>query len=127
MKKLFKSILAILLLSALTLNLYADEKVNDEALKKEIPLKFEKDKAYVYVVYPQGEEVAYNTGKEKVRWGYEIFYGRYTAGILVSGGGWSFKDLSIKKTSTQEIKRGRIYGAVKYNGEWRACVIETVN
>lgn len=33
----------------------------------------------------------------------------------------------LKKTSTQEIKRGRIYGAVKYNGEWRACVIETVN
>lgn len=42
MKKLFKSILAILLLSALTLNLYADEKVNDEALKEEIPLKYVK-------------------------------------------------------------------------------------
>lgn len=39
MKKLIKSILAILLFSAFTLNLYADEKVNDEALKKEIPLK----------------------------------------------------------------------------------------
>lgn len=88
---------------AVNINAILYEKVNDEALKKEIPLK------------------------EKVRWGYEIFYGRYTAGILVSGGGWSFKDLSIKKTSTQEIKRGRIYGAVKYNGEWRACVIETVN
>lgn len=34
MKKLIKSILAILLFSAFTLNLYADEKVNDEALKK---------------------------------------------------------------------------------------------
>lgn len=30
MKKLIKSILAILLFSAFTLNLYADEKVNDE-------------------------------------------------------------------------------------------------
>ena len=42
MKKLIKSILAILLFSAFTLNLYADEKVNDEALKKEIPLKYVK-------------------------------------------------------------------------------------
>lgn len=90
-------------------------------------IKFDKDKAYVYVVYPQGEEVAYNTGKEKVRWGYEAFYGNYTAGILGSGGSWSLKDMSIKSTSTQEIKRGRIYGAVKYDGEWRACVIETVD
>lgn len=90
-------------------------------------VKFDKDKAYVYVVYPQGEEVAYNTGKEKVRWGYEAFYGNYTAGILGSGGSWSLKDISIKSTSTQEIKRGRIYGAVKYDGEWRACVIETVD
>lgn len=90
-------------------------------------IKFDKDKAYVEVVYPQGEEVAYNTGKEKVNWGYEWFFGNYTAGISVSGGGWSFEDLNIKSTSTQEIKRGRIYGAVKYNGEWRACVIETVD
>ena len=42
MKKLIKSILAILLFSAFTPNLYADEKVNDEALKKEIPLKYVK-------------------------------------------------------------------------------------
>lgn len=42
MKKLIKPILAILLFSAFTLNLYADEKVNDEALKKEIPLKYVK-------------------------------------------------------------------------------------
>ena len=90
-------------------------------------VRFEKDKAYVYVVYPQGEEVAYNTGKEKVRWSSEAFYGSYTVGILGSGGSWSFKNLDFKRTSTQEIKRGRIYGAVKYNGEWRACVIETAD
>lgn len=35
--------------------------------------------------------------------------------------------LNLKSPGTQEIRRGRIYGAVKYGGQWRACLIETAN
>lgn len=84
----------------------------------------DEDGMHVLVVYPQGEEVAYNTGKEKVVWGYDWFRGRYTFSTLFETG-WEFKSLDLTPNKEIEILRGRIYAAVKYNGKWKACIIET--
>lgn len=78
----------------------------------------------VIVVYPQGEERAYNTGKEKVAWGYEWFRGNFQISFkhLMT---WIFDSLTMEPACDMEIARGQIYAAVKYNGKWKACVIET--
>lgn len=84
----------------------------------------DEDGMHVLVVYPQGEETAYNTGKEKVVWGYDWFRGRYTFASLYDTE-WKFESLDLTPNKEIEILRGRIYAAVKYNGKWKACIIET--
>lgn len=81
----------------------------------------------VSVVFPSGEEIAYNEGREKVRWEMMWFSGTFMVGFTsnLTGGGFIPSSLTVSSPTTVEINRGRVYGAVKYNGEWRICVIET--
>lgn len=79
----------------------------------------------IAVVFPQGEEVAYDEGREVVRWEMNWFSGSFQVGFSNKGGGWKYDSVKIDQATEVEIKRGRVYGAVKYNNEWRACVIET--
>ena len=85
------------------------------------------DDNVVYVVFPQGEELAYNTGREIVKWDCDWFYGKYVIGFSF-GLGYSYfgvSSIQFESASKISIGRGCIYAAVKFNGEWRGCVIRT--
>ncbi len=79
------------------------------------------------VTFPQGEDVAYNDGREVVRWELSWFSGTFILSFSnnLHGGGWNTKVQSVGITTDVNIIRGRIYAAVKYDNQWRACVIET--
>ena len=81
----------------------------------------------ILITYPQGEEVALNEGREVVRWDFTPFSGNFVVGTSLNIGTGSFNNPELKEISTSEtaIKRGEIYAAVKYNGEWRAVKIFT--
>lgn len=84
----------------------------------------------VYVTYPQGEDVAYNEGREAVRWSLDWFSGNFEISCLynLSGsGGNKFKSgiKSFEPNTKIDINRAKMYGAVKYDGKWKACVIAT--
>lgn len=81
----------------------------------------------IVVIFPQGEEVDYHTGREVVRWDKQWFSGNFKIGFgsNLAGGGFHYKNVSFSPSKDISIIRGRIYGAVKYNDQWRACVIET--
>ncbi|MCM1515723.1 MAG: hypothetical protein NC080_04800 [Paraprevotella sp.] len=80
------------------------------------------------IVYPQHEETAINDGREKVNWDFMVMSGTFGASLNVNlGGTTSYKITPFVTPSVTNvtIDRGEMYGAVKYDGEWRACVIST--
>lgn len=81
----------------------------------------------IRVIFPQGEERDTGTGREVVRWDKQWFSGNFMLGFKsnLAGGGFKYDKASFSPAKDVSIIRGRIYGAVKYNGEWRACIIET--
>ena len=82
----------------------------------------------IRVIFPHGkEEGDYHTGREVVRWDKQWFSGNFMIGFKsnMSGGGFHYKNMSFSPAKDVSIIRGRIYGAVKYDNQWRACVIET--
>ncbi len=83
------------------------------------------DARRILVVYPQGEEVAYNEGRDVVRWELQWFSGNCVIGFSTGGNGWSTEVKEFSQAVTCTILRGQIYAAVKYNNEWKACIIET--
>lgn len=87
----------------------------------------EVDSKTIRVIYPQGEEKDWNTGREVVKWDAEWFSGDFSVGFAYNspGGGFKFGSLDVKAAKKVHIVRGQIYGAVKYRNEWRACVIAT--
>lgn len=88
----------------------------------------DKNDLTVYVTFPQDEGVAYNKGREKIEWDFSWFSGYFVIGFgtnLVNS--FDITSLDIAPLNNVEITRGAVYFATKYNGEWRACVIKTVN
>ena len=87
----------------------------------------EVDSKTIRVIYPQGEEKDWNTGREVVKWDAEWFSGDFSVGFAYNspGGGFKFGSLDVKAAKKVHIVRGQIYGAVKYRNEWRACVTAT--
>lgn len=81
------------------------------------------------VVYPQGEDKAYNDGREVVRWDFEWFSGYFTMGIGYNPISQKFAQgkIECKQAVKSSISRGEIYAAVKYDGQWRAARIYTGN
>jgi len=82
---------------------------------------------HIIIVYPQGEKIVYNSGREVVRWDQKWCSGNFLVGLRTSSSNWQIS-MSLKKISSAKevsIVRGRVYGAVKYNNEWRACIIES--
>lgn len=69
----------------------------------------------------------YRTGREVVKWDYDWFSGIYTLGFStnLSTGSLHIKNFNFSSSKDVKILRGKVYGAVKYNDEWRACIIET--
>lgn len=83
----------------------------------------------VTLLFPQDEDFAFDEGKETHRWDIQPFSGTITGIIThVINGNTTFglDDISFGDSVDVVIGRGRIYGAVKYQNEWRACVIESV-
>ena len=72
------------------------------------------------------EKISCNTGRVITRWDYKIFSGNFSVGFSSTiGGKYRFDNINISSSKSVSITRGKIYGAVKYDDEWRACVIET--
>ena len=83
------------------------------------------DLSKMYVVFPQGEETLYNTGKQKVEWDARWLDGTYTFGFSFTNGTFGSVSGSLKSNTKVNISRGTVYGAVNYNGQWKACIITT--
>ena len=82
----------------------------------------------IIILYPQDEDRAEGEGKETHRWDITPFSGKVTASVksIINGATtFNLKNFSMGECVDVKIGRGRIYGAVKYNNEWRACVIES--
>lgn len=81
----------------------------------------------IVVIFPQGEDVEYGTGREVVKWDKQWFSGNFVIGFSsnLTPGSFNYKNVSFSPAKDVSIIRGRIYGAVKYDNQWRACVIET--
>lgn len=81
----------------------------------------------VYVIYPQGEDFEYDKGREVVRWDCDWFDGNYIIGFNIGIGYRSFgvSDLTFERASEIKLGRACIYAAVKYDDEWRGCIIKT--
>lgn len=85
-----------------------------------------KEDKVIKVVFPQGEEVDYRSGREVIKWDERWFSGIFKIGFKYNpDGGLKFDDLKLSPSNGMKIIRARIYGAVKYDNEWRACIIET--
>lgn len=76
------------------------------------------------VVVPQIEKHAYNDGREVYRFDTDWLSGNYTVGVQVYP---SIKkaNVSFKAPYKAHIARGCVYGAVKWNGKWKAARIYT--
>lgn len=82
---------------------------------------FSADKATGYsVIFPQYEDKATNDGREQVNWDFRI---HAQAGVKIGGGGITPTFSPVGDPEKIEIRRGEIYAAVKYNNQWKACVI----
>lgn len=82
----------------------------------------------IIILYPQDEDRAEGEGKETHRWDITPFSGKVTVSVksIINGATtFNLKNFSMGECVDVKIGRGRIYGAVKYNNEWRACVIES--
>ena len=76
----------------------------------------------IRLIFPQTEEVVYNDRREKVSWDFNWFPTLNSSSINASG---QYTDGEYMLTELQDItvNRGEFYGAVKYDGKWKACVI----
>lgn len=75
--------------------------------------------------YPQYEERATNDGREQINWDFNVSIGMSLTWMI---GGGSTPDVQVsvpKQLTNVSINRGETYAAVKYNNQWRACVITT--
>jgi hypothetical protein len=71
------------------------------------------------------EKVDRNTSRETQEFYLEWFSGNFQVGYTTNGTGfkWSNFNGNIKNVTHVELKRGIIYGAVKWNGKWKAARI----
>lgn len=97
----------------------------DDADKKRGIFAVPDDLSKMYVVFPQGEDTVYNTGKLKVEWDAKWLDGTYTFGFSFINGALGKTTASLRSNTKVTICRGTIYGAVNYNGQWKACIITT--
>ncbi len=76
------------------------------------------------VVVPQIEKHAYNDGREVYRFDTDWLSGNYTVGVQVYPN-IKKANVSFKAPYKAHIARGCVYGAVKWNGKWKAARIYT--
>ena len=83
------------------------------------------DKKYHYLL-PQGEETAYNQGREVYRFDLQILpYGILTYFSLGNGQGYQNYTKMMPSVSITTLDRGLVYAGVKFNGEWKGAYIST--
>jgi hypothetical protein len=81
----------------------------------------------IAVVFPQGEDVAWNDGREVVRWDQTWLPGNCVIGFSSKelGSPLRFETVHFNQAVDTQIKRGKVYAAVRYGSRWKACMIET--
>ncbi len=104
---------------------FADNRNSDKKDNPRGVYTLTNDDKTILAVFPQGEETASNSGREKVIWEHQWFSGNFTIGFKLNIGNMQFNPKNFSPNNNVEIQRGRIYAAVKYNNEWRACEIST--
>lgn len=66
--------------------------------------------------------VEYNDRREHVTWDFDWFR-TLTASVVSGSDGTENVGLTLPELQDISIMRGEFYGAVKYNGQWKACVL----
>lgn len=83
------------------------------------------DKKYHYLL-PQGEDTAYNQGREVYRFDLQILpYGILTYFSLGNGQGYQNYTKMMPNVSITTLDRGLVYAGVKFNGQWKGAYIST--
>lgn len=79
-------------------------------------------------ILPQGENIAYNKGREVEKFDFQFLpYGIYAYISLGNGKGFAGNALDLPNISITKLDRGMVYAAVKYDGKWKAAYISTSN
>lgn len=79
-------------------------------------------------ILPQGENIAYNKGREVEKFDFQFLpYGIYAYISLGNGKGFAGNSLDLPNISITKLDRGMVYAAVKYDGKWKAAYISTSN
>ena len=80
----------------------------------------------VIALFPAGEDFDYNEGREVVRWDLQWFRGNFMIYWSSNGGfDWSKSVKVLDSAIRSDVRRARVFAAVKYGNQWRACIIET--
>lgn len=88
-------------------------------------------KTKVRVIFPQIENKAIGEGREIIRWNFDWFTGSFVLSFKKNLGtgknsfGFQNIPIEIPKINKIDISRVNVYGAVKFNNRWKACVIKT--
>lgn len=76
----------------------------------------------IRMIFPQTEEVVYNDRREQVSWDFNWFPTLNSSSVNASGQHVT-GEYQLTELQDISVNRGEFYGAVKYNGKWKACVI----
>ncbi len=80
----------------------------------------------MHVIYPNGQERETNDGREVLRWDKQWFSGSFDVNFGYGyENGYKVEKIKFEPSKDVDIHRGCIIGAVKYQGEWRICMIKT--
>lgn len=77
-------------------------------------------KKYSIFLPPYESAPVYNEGRNVIRWD---FRAHFKIGIKAVNGNVNPMNPIVADIEKTELSRGEIYAAVKYNNEWRACII----
>ncbi len=85
------------------------------------------DDRSVVVIYPKSSEADYEKGKDKIIMDRTWFSGNFVLsfGMTFPSGSFGYKSSNISQAASIEFLRGCSFAAVKYNGQWKGCVIQT--
>lgn len=90
-----------------------------------VTINKDNDKKYHYLL-PQGEDTAYNQGREVYRFDLQILpYGIFTYFSLGNGQGYKSFTKMMPNVSITTLDRGLVYAGVKFNGQWKGAYIST--
>lgn len=76
----------------------------------------------LHLLFPQYEDVEYDDRREHVTWDFDWFR-TLNASVVAGSDGTQTVAKTLPELQDISILRGEFYAAVKYNGQWKACVL----